>query len=75
MPLDDDTGNRADVLRQHRLDGRKVGTGDRLRVALARNQVIDQRQTRFTTTWSWHHAGEAGLYAPESYPVIELRGP
>jgi len=48
------------------------GAGSRLRVALARNQVIDQRQTRWTTTWSWHVAGQAGLHAPESYPVVEL---
>lgn len=60
---------------KHLTEPTPPGAGDRLRVALARNQVIDQRQTRFTTTWSWHHAGEAGLYAPESYPVVELRGP
>jgi hypothetical protein len=46
--------------------------GQRLRIALGRNQVIDQRATRWTTTWSWHVAGEAGLYAPEHYPVVEL---
>jgi hypothetical protein len=58
---------------RHLLDGScPPAAGDRLRVALARNQVIDQRQTRWTTQWSWHVAGEAGLYAPESYPVVEL---
>lgn len=48
--------------------------GQRLRVALARNQVIDQRQTRWTTTWSWHVPGAAGMHSPESYPVVELQG-
>ena len=60
---------------QHLLDGANPpGVGDHLRIAVARNQVIDLRGTRFTTVWSWHQAGDAGLYAPESYPVIELSG-
>lgn len=47
--------------------------GEQLRVAVARNQVIDQRQSRHTAVWSWHTAGAAGLHAPESWPVVELR--
>ena len=58
----------------HLLDGGSSPVaGDRLRIALARNQVIDQMQQQFTTCWSWHAAGDAGLYAPEGYPVVELR--
>ncbi|MBT4101092.1 MAG: carbohydrate-binding family 9-like protein [Gemmatimonadetes bacterium] len=57
----------------HLLDGPSPVAGDRLRIALARNQVIDQMQQQFTTCWSWHTAGDAGLYAPEGYPVVELR--
>jgi hypothetical protein len=54
-------------------DETSPAAGDRLRMALARNQIIDQRQQRFSTCWSWHAAGDAGLYAPEAYPVVELR--
>ena len=58
---------------KHVLDGANPpGVGDRLRIGVARNQVIDLRGARFTTTWSWHQAGAPGLYAPENYPVVEL---
>ncbi len=58
---------------EHLLDGaRSPIAGQCLRVALARHQVLDQRQSRQMVVWSWHVAGEAGLYAPESYPVVEL---
>jgi hypothetical protein len=46
--------------------------GAQLRLALARNQVVDQRRSQHTAVWSWHVAGDHGLHAPETYPVIEL---
>jgi cellulose/xylan binding protein with CBM9 domain len=54
------------------IDPAPPGQGQGLQVALARNQVIDQRASRHTATWSWHQAGEAGLYAPEHYPQVRL---
>jgi hypothetical protein len=58
---------------QHVLDvDRPPVAGSRLRIALARNQVMDHNTVRQAGVWSWHAAGVAGLYAPESYPVIEL---
>lgn len=55
----------------HVLDGVPTA-GSRLRVALARHQMLDQRGSQYATVWSWHQAGSAGMYAPESYPVVEL---
>ena len=57
----------------HLLDGANPPpAGQHLRLALGRNQIIDQRVTRITTTWSWHIAGQDGMLAPERYPVLEL---
>ena len=54
------------------IDPAPPGEGRALQVALARNQVIDQRASRHTAVWSWQRAGEAGLYAPEHYPEVLL---
>ena len=58
---------------RHVLDGDcPPAAGQHLRVALARNQVMDQNKARQAGVWSWHTAGVDGIYAPQSYPVIEL---
>ena len=58
----------------HLLDGpAPPQPGTQLRVALVRHQVIDQRQSQYVVPWSWHVPGEAGPFAPEGYPVVELQ--
>lgn len=51
--------------------------GDTWRVALARNQVIDQRRTRSTAVWAWQPTEETEhapypMHRPDSFPQIAL---
>ena len=51
--------------------------GDTWRVALARNQVIDQRGSRSSATWVWQPGDEFDearypTHTPDRFPLIEL---
>jgi hypothetical protein len=60
---------------QHVLDcDGSPSAGCQLRLALARNQVMEHNGVRQAGVWSWHTVGAQGLYAPESYPVVALAG-
>ena len=49
--------------------------GDTWRIALARNEVVDQRATRHTATWTWMPMGEHGMHGPERYPQVRFTTP
>jgi len=46
--------------------------GDAWRIGLARNEVIDQRASRWTTTWAWQSMDEGSMHTPEGLPVVEF---
>ena len=53
-------------------------SGDTWCIALARNEVIDQRGTRHTATWSWQPAGEPGqapyaMHRPDRFPRVTFQ--